>query len=168
MRGAGTKHGGQGGHMLQTCRHADMGTRRGNHTPQPNQSPLVTVFCLSVVPACSILVPDSAPAPSSHSLTQFCCTTVRSAPSYSLRMNELSLLSCPPSTVHSLPACLSVIDLTSYTDHVSFLQPCNSDPTAPTAHVTAAALPRCTPPCARSYSFFCRAHVTGSAPGIRL
>lgn len=109
MRGAGTKHGGQGGHMLQTCRHADMGTRRGNHTPQPNQSPLVTVFCLSVVPACSILVPDSTPAPSSHSLTQFCCTTVRSAPSYSLRMNELSLLSCPPSA-RPLSSCLSLCD----------------------------------------------------------
>lgn len=147
-----------------------MGTRRGNHTtPQP----ITTRHrFLSVVPACSILVPDSPPSPSSNSLTQFCCTTVTTAPSYSLRMNELSLLSWPRLPVHSPPAChvcVSVIDLTLYTDHVSFLQPCSSDPTAPTAHahVTAAALPRCTPPRSVLFFFCCRAHVTGSAPGIR-
>lgn len=155
MRGAGTA---DRADMLQTS--ADMQTWEpdGGTTPRPNQSPFVFVLCLSVglvVPACSILVPDSPPSPSSNSLTQFCCTTVRTAPSYSLRMNELSLLSFPPSA-HPLllpVTSLSLIDLTLYTDHVSFLQPCNSDPTAPTAHVTAAALPRCTPPCSVLFSF---------------
>lgn len=50
MRGAGTKHGGQGGHAadLQTCRH-------GNHTGEPHTpaQPITTRHCfLSVCRAC--------------------------------------------------------------------------------------------------------------------
>lgn len=137
-------------------RHGGDQTRQANALPANHQS---SVFC-SCLPR-SILVLDSLPF---SFPTQFMYHS-RTAPSYSLRMNELSLLpDCPLPPI--LPSPVTFCRLDVHTDRACVIQHNNADPTASTLQQISltAAPPRCNPP-SLGVILHCRAQSPGSRTG---